>query len=65
VIEEGAVVDDAIIWPGGRLAKDSLVRGAILGRHCHIGRSAVVGRGVVMGDKSAVTDYSRLVAEKD
>lgn len=62
VIEENAVVDGSIIWPGGRLAKDAVVRGAILGRHCHIGRSTVVESGVVMGDKSAVTDYSRLVA---
>jgi NDP-sugar pyrophosphorylase family protein len=62
VVEENAVVDGAIVWPGSRIARDALVRGAILGRHCHIGRDAVVDRGVVMGDKSAVTDYSRLVA---
>lgn len=60
VIEEGACVDGSIIWQGGRVGRDALVRGAILGRHCHIGRNATVDQGVVMGDKSAVTDYSRL-----
>ncbi len=64
VIEEEAVIDGSIIWPGSRVARDALVRDAILGRHCHIGRSAIVDRGVVMGDKSAVTDYSRLVPER-
>jgi NDP-sugar pyrophosphorylase family protein len=60
VIEEGAVVDGSVIWPGGRIAKDALVRGAIIGRHCHVGRNAVIDRGVVIGDKSAITDYSTL-----
>ena len=59
-IEEHASVQQAIVWANSRISQDAVVRGSILGRHCHIGRSATVGRGVVLGDKSAVTDYSRL-----
>ena len=59
-IEEGAIVDNSIVWANTRISQDAAVRQAILARHCHIGRSARVGEGVVLGDKSVVTDYSRL-----
>ena len=60
VVEEDAIIDGSIIWPGGRISRDARVRNSILGRHCHIGRSVVIDGGVVLGDKSAVTDFSRL-----
>jgi len=59
-VEEHAVVEQAIVWANSRISQEAVVRGSILGRHCHIGRNATVGNGVVLGDKSAVTDYSRL-----
>jgi NDP-sugar pyrophosphorylase family protein len=62
VVEEGAVIDGSIIWPNGRISKDSVVRNSILGRHCHVGRSVTIDGGVILGDKSAVTDHSRLCA---
>jgi NDP-sugar pyrophosphorylase family protein len=40
-VEEGAIVEAAIVWPNGWIGRDATVRGAILGRNCHIGRNAV------------------------
>ncbi len=62
IVEEGAVIDGSIVWPGGRVSRDAVVRDAIVGRHCHIGRDVVVGAGTILGDKSSVTDHSRLGA---
>jgi NDP-sugar pyrophosphorylase family protein len=59
-IEEGAHVEGAIIWPNGWIGPDASIRGAILGRNCHVGRSAVVESPAVLGDKTVLTDYSRL-----
>ena len=59
-VEEGAVVDGAIVWPNGWIGREAVVRGSILGRNCHIGRNATLERDLVLGDKTVVTDYSRL-----
>ncbi len=59
-VEEHAQLDHAIVWANTRISQEAVVRGSILGRHCHVGRSAVIADGVVLGDKSVVTDYSRL-----
>ena len=61
-VEEHAVIERSIVWSGTRISQESVVRGAILGRHCHIGRNATLDEGsrVVLGDKSVVTDHSRL-----
>ena len=54
------MLDSAIVWPNSRISQDAVVRGSILGRHCHVGRSALIENGAVLGDKSVITDYSRL-----
>ena len=59
-VDEGAVVDGAIVWPNGWIGREAMVGHAILGRNCHIGRNAVIEREVVLGDKTVITDYSRL-----
>jgi NDP-sugar pyrophosphorylase family protein len=59
-VDEGAVIDGAIIWPNGWIGREATVRGAILGRNCHIGRNAVLENPAVLGDKTVITDYSRL-----
>ena len=59
-IEEHATLDRSIVWPNTRISQEAVVRGSILGRHCHVGRSTLIENGVVLGDKSVVTDYSRL-----
>jgi len=59
-VEEGATIERAIVWPNGWIGRDAEVRGAILGRSCHLGRSVAVGPDVVLGDKTVVTDFSRL-----
>lgn len=59
-IEEHAVVERAILWPNSRISQEAVIRGAILGRQCHVGRSALIDNGAALGDKSVVTDYSRL-----
>src|SRR5512145_2530671 len=35
-VEDEAVVDGSIIWPNGWIGRQAVVRGAILGRNCHI-----------------------------
>jgi NDP-sugar pyrophosphorylase family protein len=59
-VEEGAVVDGAIVWPNGWIGREAVVRGAILGRNCHVGRSASVETAAVLGDKTVLTDFTRL-----
>ena len=59
-VEEGAVIDDSIIWPNGWIGREAQLAGSILGRNCHIGRNAVLEPGAVLGDKTVITDYSKL-----
>jgi mannose-1-phosphate guanylyltransferase / phosphomannomutase len=59
-VDEGAVVEGAIVWSNGWIGREALVRGSILGRNCHIGRSVTLERDLVLGDKTVITDYSRL-----
>jgi NDP-sugar pyrophosphorylase family protein len=59
-VDEQAVVEQSIVWSGGRISQEAAIRGSILGRQCHIGRNASVGAGVVLGDKSTLTEYSRV-----
>jgi len=59
-VDEGAVIENAIVWPNGRIGPEAVVRGSILGRNCHVGRSAVLDSPVVLGDKTVITDYSKL-----
>ena len=37
-----AVVERSIVWSDTRISQEAVVRGAILGRQCHIGRNAHV-----------------------
>lgn len=57
-VGEGAVLDNAILWPNTWVDADATVTGAVTGRHCHVGRNAEIGDGTLLGDKSVVTDYS-------
>jgi NDP-sugar pyrophosphorylase family protein len=59
-VDEAAVVDGSIVWANGWIGREAHVRGAILGRNCHIGRNAIVETPVVLGDKTVITDFSRL-----
>ena len=59
-IEEGARLEDSIVWANSWVGRDAEVRGAILGRNCHVGRSAVIRPDAILGDKTVVTDYSRV-----
>ena len=59
-VGEGAVVEDAILWPNTWVDADSRVAGTVTGRHCHLGRNVEVGDGTLLGDKSVVTDHSRI-----
>jgi NDP-sugar pyrophosphorylase family protein len=58
-IDEGAVIDGAILWPNCRVRQEALIRNAILGRHCHVGRSVTLDSGAVLGDQTTLTDYTR------
>ena len=59
-VDEGALIDGAVIWPNSWIGREAVVRGTILGRNCHIGRNAVLENQSVLGDKTVITDYSRL-----
>lgn len=58
-VEEKAAVEDSVILGHTRVSAGANIKGAIVGRSCHIGRNAEVGPGSVLGDKSIVTDYTR------
>jgi NDP-sugar pyrophosphorylase family protein len=57
-VGEGAVLDNAILWPNTWVDADARITGAVTGRNCHIGRNVTIGEGTLLGDKSAITDYS-------
>ena len=57
-VGEGAVLDNAILWPNTWVDADARITGAVTGRNCHIGRNVAIGEGTLLGDKSAITDYS-------
>src|SRR6476619_1380776 len=59
-VDEGALIDGAVIWPNSWIGREAVVRGTILGRNCHIGRNAVLEHQSVLGNKTVITDYSRL-----
>ncbi len=59
-VAEHAVIERSIVWANSRIGREATIKGAIIGRQCHVGRSAVVGAGAILGDKSVVTDYSRI-----
>jgi NDP-sugar pyrophosphorylase family protein len=58
-VDEGAVVDGAILWNNCRVSVDAVVRNAIAGRHCHVGRSVMLDGDAVLGDRTTLTDYTR------
>ncbi|MCL4845205.1 MAG: NDP-sugar synthase [Acidobacteria bacterium] len=59
-VEEGATVEDSIVWANTRIERDAEVRGALVGRSVRVGRNVVVTPGSVLGDKTNATDYSRV-----
>jgi NDP-sugar pyrophosphorylase family protein len=59
-VDEGAVIEDSVIWPNAWIGREASIKGSILGRNCHIGRNAVLDSPVVLGDKTVITDYSKL-----
>ena len=58
-VDEGAVVDDSIVWADTQIGPRSSVRRSILGRGCRVGRGSVVGPDAVLGDESIVTEYDK------
>ena len=58
VIGAGAVVDRSILWRGTLVDRQSVVRDAVLGEHCHIEHHAEVGPGTVLGNRSTLTAHS-------
>ncbi len=59
VVEEGAAVEDAILWAGTRVGPEAVVRRAVVGAAGFVGREALI-EGVVLGDKSVVPGFSRI-----
>jgi len=58
-VEEGAVVERAIVWPNCRIGSHATISDAVLGRQCHIGRNVSLNSGAVLGDKTTLTDFTR------
>jgi phosphomannomutase/NDP-sugar pyrophosphorylase family protein len=56
-VEEGAVVDNSIIWRGSVIERNAVVRSCILGDDCTIRESAAVQEGSVLGDGAVVASY--------
>jgi NDP-sugar pyrophosphorylase family protein len=59
-VEDGADLQDTIVWPNTRIGQAAVVHGPIVGRNCHIGRNAVLNSRAVLGDKTLLTDYTSL-----
>ena len=59
LIGAGAVVERSIVWRDTRLDRHVVVRGAVLGEHCHIEHHAEVGPGTVLGNRTTLAAYSR------
>lgn len=60
VIEEDAVVTNAILWPNTRVGQHATIDGAILGRSCHVGRNVSLDGHAVLGDKTVLTEYTKV-----
>jgi mannose-1-phosphate guanylyltransferase len=60
LVEEKAVIENSVIWSHTRVSNSAEIRGAIVGRSCHIGKNAVVSEGAVLGDKTSLTDYTKV-----
>jgi mannose-1-phosphate guanylyltransferase len=58
-VEEGARIEDSVIWSHTRVGAGAHVSGAIIGRGCHVGREAQVGAGATLGDKTSLTDFTQ------
>ena len=59
-VDEKATVLGSILWPNCRVGSESVVKDAIVGRHCHLGRNVTVGAGAVIGDKTSLTDFTHV-----
>ena len=59
LVEEKAVIENSVVWAHTRISHGAEVRGAIVGRSCHIGKNALVTEGAVLGDKTSLTDYTK------
>ena len=59
-IDEKAVIENSVIWSHTRISTAAEIRGAVIGRSCHIGRNATVDDGTVLGDKTTLTDYTKV-----
>ncbi len=60
LVEEKAVVENSVVWAHTRISHGAEIRGAIIGRSCHIGKNALVTEGAVLGDKTLLTDYTKV-----
>jgi NDP-sugar pyrophosphorylase family protein len=58
LVEEGADLEDTIIWPNSRIGQAAIVHGPIVGRNCHVGRNAMLKGRSVLGDKTLLTDFT-------
>lgn len=56
-VEEGATVDNSIVWRGSAIEQNAIVRGCILGDDCTIREGAAVQEGSVLGDGAVVASY--------
>jgi NDP-sugar pyrophosphorylase family protein len=60
VIEDGAKLQNTIVWPNTRIGQNAIIDGPIIGRNCHIGRNVSITGRAVVGDKTTLTDYTHL-----
>jgi NDP-sugar pyrophosphorylase family protein len=58
-VDEGAVIERAILWPNCRIGSHASINDATLGRQCHIGRNVSLNSGAVLGDKTTLTDFTK------
>ncbi len=64
-IEEGATIDNSIVWRGSVLERGATVRGCILADDCTVKEGAAVQEGSVLGDGAVVASYFATLDQAD
>jgi mannose-1-phosphate guanylyltransferase len=59
-VEEGAVVEGAVLWQDCHIGKGAKLRGCLLACRCHVGEHSEIGDNCVLGDDVLVGKGSKL-----
>ncbi len=58
VVEEGAVVENSVIWNGTKIGSNAKISGAVIGLECSVGKNVSVADSSVIGDKTILANLN-------